>query len=97
MATGDFYRGGISLQPLPHEVKRDPRTGLLQPTHGLSVFDQPDHLEKFGGAHQVTNVPAELRIIQRGRNSHHFEIVPAQPMTMAEYEEALQQIVLVPV
>jgi hypothetical protein len=45
----------------------------------------------------VTNLPEELRIVQRGRDPTHFEIVPARPMTPAEYEEALSKIVLIPV
>jgi hypothetical protein len=92
----DYYRGGNSLQPDPDEVKIDPATGLLQPTHGVSVFDRPDNLERFGGPYRVTNVPPELRIVQRGRNPRHFEIVPARPMTWAEYEAALGKIILVP-
>jgi hypothetical protein len=97
MAMGDYYRGGTSLKPKAYEVRTDPVTGLLQPTHGISVFNRPDHLDRFGGAHRVTSLPVELRIIQRGRDPSHFEIVPAYPMTLAEYEEALSKIVLVPV
>lgn len=93
----DYYRGGNSLTPRPQDVRIDATTGLLLTTHGVSVFDRPDGLEHFGGAFRVTAVPATLAIIQRGRNSHHFEIVPAQAMTMAEYENALNQIVLTPV
>ncbi len=89
-----FYRGGSNLRPRPGEVRIDPTTGLLRPTHGISVFDQPDNLDRFGGAYEVMTVPDKLRIIQRGRDPHHFEIVPAIPMTLAEYEQALQQIVL---
>jgi len=58
------------------------------------VFDRPDNLDRFGGAYEVTALPDKLRIIQRGRDPHHFEIVPAAPMSPAEYEEALRQIVL---
>jgi hypothetical protein len=89
-----FYRGGRSLQPRPGEVRIDPTTGLLRPTHGISIFDRPDNLDRFGGAYEVVAVPDKLRMIQRGRDPHHFEIVPAAPMPPAEYEEALQQIVL---
>jgi hypothetical protein len=97
MATALFYRGGSSLQPRPGDVRVDPATGLLQTTHGISVFDRPDNLERFGGAYEILSVPDKLRIIQRGRDPHHFEIVPAVPMLLAEYEEALRQIVLVAV
>lgn len=96
MATR-FYRGGSSLLPRPGEVRIDPATGLLRTTHGISVFDRPDNLDRFGGAYEVVTVPDTLRIIQRGRDPHHCEIVPAAPMSLSEYEEALQQIVLVAV
>jgi hypothetical protein len=93
----DFYRGGNSLTPRPQDVRIDPATGLLLTTHGVSVFDRPDGLDRFGGAYRVTAIPDTLRIIQRGRNLHHFEIVPAQPMAQVDYEDALSQIVLVQV
>jgi hypothetical protein len=89
-----YYRGGSSLQPKPGEVRVDPATGLLRTTHGISVFDRPDNLERFGGAYQVLSIPDTLRIIQRGRDPHHFEIVPVVPMSQAEYEDALKQIIL---
>lgn len=92
-----FYRGGSSLQPRPGEVRIDPVTGLPRTTHGISVFDRPDNLDHFGGAYEVMTAPDNLRSIQRGRDPHHFEIVPAAPMSLAEYEVALQQIVFVAV
>ena len=97
MAGGEFYRGGSSLVPHPDEVKVDQASGLLRTSHGVSVFDRPENLERFGGPYRVTNVPAELRVIQRGRDPHHHEIVPAHPMTMTEFEEALRKIILIPV
>jgi hypothetical protein len=84
------------LNPTTFEVRVDPATGLLKDTHAVSVFDRPDNLDRFGGAYQITNVPAELKVIQRGRDPGHFEIVPAQPMTFAENETSLGKIVLVP-
>jgi hypothetical protein len=97
MAESNFYRGGTNLRPRPFEIRIDPTSGLVLPTHGISVFSRPDNLEQFGGAHQVTNLPEELAIIQRGRDPTHFEIVPAYPMALAAYQAALSQIVLVPV
>jgi hypothetical protein len=94
MPNREFYRGGNSLQPTAHDIRIDPTTGLLRTTHGVSVYDRPDNLDRFGGAHRVTGLPASLRIVQRGRDPHHHEIVPAGPMTLAEYENALSQIVL---
>ena len=89
-----FYRGGTSLKPKPGEVRTDPRTGLLQPTHGVSVYDRPDGLDRFGGAFEVVSLPATLKVIQRGRDPHHYEIVPAQVMPPEEYESSLDQVVL---
>lgn len=89
-----FYRGGSTLRPRPGEVRFDPATGLLRSTHGISVFDRPDNLDRFGGAYEVKTLPDKLRIIQRGRDPHHLEVNPAVPMPPTEYEEALQQIVL---
>ena len=97
MAEGSFYRGGTNLRPRAFEIRIEPASGLVLPTHGISVFSRPDNLERFGGAHQVTNLPEELAIIQRGRDPTHFEIVSAYPMALAEYEAALSKIVLVPV
>lgn len=95
MAPTDYYRGGSSLKPRPIDVRIDPATGLLRIDRGVSVYSRPDGLQHFGGAYRVTQVPPELRIIQVGRNSTHFEIVPVRPMTPYEYELALAKIVLV--
>jgi hypothetical protein len=97
MADAVFYRGGSSLTPRPGEVRIDPATGLVRTTHGISVFDRPDGLERFGGAHQVAQLPGTLRVVQRGRDPHHHEIVAAAPMTPDEFETELAKIVLVPV
>ena len=97
MPTAQYFRGGNRLKPRPNDVRIDPATGLLLPTHGVSVFDSPQGLEQFGGAFHLTAIPATLKIIQRGRNPHHFEIVPAHSMTMAAFEMALDKINLVPV
>jgi hypothetical protein len=71
-----FYRGGSSVVPKPGEVRIDPTTGLLRTTHGISVYDRPDGLERFGGAFRVTSLPEGLRIMQRGRDPHHHEVTP---------------------
>jgi hypothetical protein len=38
------------------------------------------------------SVPDSLRIIQRGKDPTHFEIVPKEPMTEADYRDALAKI-----
>jgi hypothetical protein len=75
-------------------VRTDLATGLLRTTHGVSVYDRPDGLDRFGGVYRVGSLPATLKVVQRGRDPHHFEIVPAHPMTFAEYEDALRQVTL---
>jgi hypothetical protein len=62
MAEGNFARGGTNLRPKPFEVKMDPASGLVQPSYGISVFSRPDHLERFGGAYRIANLP-EDRIV----------------------------------
>jgi hypothetical protein len=86
MPTKEYFRGGTSLTPRSQDYRVDPVTGLLQPTRGVSVLDRPHGLDRFGGAFRVTAVPDTLRIIQRGLNQHHNEIVRERPMTLAEYE-----------
>jgi hypothetical protein len=93
---GEFYRGGNSLRVRPRDIRTDPYTGLLTTDRGVSVSTSPDGLDRFGGAHCVTNVPPELHVVQRGANPNHHEIAPAHPMTLDEYREALAKIVLVP-
>ena len=97
MSAQQYYRGGSSLKPKSGEVIIHPTTGLVQPRRGVSVYDRPDNLHRFGGAYRVTQVPVELKIVQHGRDPWHFEIVPVRPMTMQEYEQALAAIVLIPV
>ncbi len=93
----EYYRGGTSLKPGPRDVRIHRATGLVQTTHGVSVSDRPNNLERFGGAYRVVALPDNLKIVQRGRDPHHFEIVAATPMTLVEYEDALSKVVLVPV
>jgi hypothetical protein len=97
MAAAEYYRGGTTMKPRPGELKRDFVIGMLKTTHGISVWDRPDGLARFGGAFRLSGLPPELRIIQRGKDPHHFEIVPAYPMPQAEYEDALDQVALAPV
>ena len=92
-----YFRGGPSLAPRPIDVIINPKTGLLSPSRGVSVFDQPEGLERFGGAYELGPLPPTLRVVQRGRNPHHYEIVPALSMTLDEYEMELTRISLTPI
>lgn len=79
-----FFRGvrgaePPSFSPRPNEFKVDPDTGFVRDTHGVSVFDNPQSVAGKGFTpHKIdqSTVPDELRIIQRGQDPHHFEIVP---------------------
>ncbi|HUR53352.1 MAG TPA: hypothetical protein VMZ71_04440 [Gemmataceae bacterium] len=42
-------------------------------------------------------MPPNLAIVRAGRRPGHYEIAPAYPMTDDEYEQALEQIMLMPV
>lgn len=79
-----FFRGSRSgdtpsFVPRPNEYKVDPNTGFVKDTHGVSVFDNSSSLSSKGFVpHEVDqgSIPDSLRIIQRGNDPHHFEIVP---------------------
>jgi len=79
-----FFRGAKvgeapSFVPRPNEFKVDPKTGFVKDSHGVSVFDNPLSVSSKGYVpHQVgqSSVSDSLRIIQRGSDPRHFEIVP---------------------
>jgi hypothetical protein len=92
-----YFRGGPSLKVRRNEVRIDAKTGLVLPLRGLSVRSRPDGLDTFGGAYQVTQIPAALNIIQIGRDPDHYEVIPASAMSFDDFQDLLNQIVLVPV
>lgn len=92
-----FYRGGSSLAPRRIDVIINRKTGLVMPTRGVSVFDRPDGLDRFGGAYEVGPIPDTLRVVKTGQNPHHYEIAPAFEMTFERYEFELAKISLRPV
>ncbi|MEA5516990.1 DUF4157 domain-containing protein [Nodularia sp. UHCC 0506] len=91
-----YYRGGNSLAPKMNEVKIDSRTKKLKNTHGVSLFDLKKGLGKFGGTYEVKSIPDTLKIIQRGKNPNHFEIVPAEngKLDFEEFKNELGKVVL---
>ena len=96
-ADTNIYRGGNSLNArVGVDIQIDKATGLVKPTHGLSLDVDAAAMEKFGGAFQVESIPAELKIIQRGGRMGHFEIVPREAMTPEGFQEFANQIVLKP-
>lgn len=71
------------------------RDGKVQPTHGVSVFDNPESCSCRGFVpHEIESesVSDNLQIIQRGKDPAHFEITPASSMTEDDYKGALGKI-----
>lgn len=93
----NIFRGGNSFKVKTNEVKINTETGLLKTTHGVSVNVDASKVSKFGGAYKLDSLPEGLKIIQRGADAGHFEIVPAKPMTMNEFQWLLNQIKTSPV
>jgi hypothetical protein len=90
----DVYRGGTDLTVRPGEIKIDRTTGLVLPTHGVSLDTDPSTLARFGVAKKVKSIPDELQIVQRGKRPTHFELVPKKPMTPQRFQELVHQVVL---
>ncbi len=88
------YRGGRTLIAKESDVKLDRMTGLLRTTHGVSVDSDADEVARFGGAYRVKRLPDGLCLLQRGRRRSHYEIVPASPMPLPEYQRLLDEIEL---
>jgi hypothetical protein len=91
--TTPVFRGGTSMAVKPNEVRVD-ANGQVRSTHGLSLNTDPRGLERFGGARQVKSIPAELKIVQRGQNPSHYEIVPRRPMSLSEFQRLLNEVEL---
>jgi RHS repeat-associated protein len=99
----EFYRGAKpgtapSLVPAPNEFHVDKTTGFVQPTHGVSVFDNPSSVRAKGFVpYRVdqSSIPDSLRIIQRGNDPRHFEVVPAPGanLTPQQYINACSGII----
>jgi hypothetical protein len=89
-----FYRGGSQFIAKLNEVKIDPNTGFVKPTNGISVHRDPNKVRRFGGAYKIIFLPDTLRMIQRGRDPQHYEIVPkeANLLTFEQFNEELEKI-----
>ncbi|WP_204104056.1 MULTISPECIES: hypothetical protein [Spirulina sp. CCY15215] len=90
----EFYRGGNNFQAKQNEVRIDPETGYVKPTHGISVHLDGDLMRRFGGAYKIVFFPETLTMIQRGRDRQHYEIVPreANLLTFEQYQTELSKI-----
>ncbi|WP_153099846.1 RHS repeat-associated core domain-containing protein [Paraburkholderia hayleyella] len=82
-----------SFEPRSGEYKV--KDGMVQPTHGVSVFDNPASCSCRGfEPHEINSdtVPDTLQIIQRGKDQAHYEITPSAPITENAYKDALGKI-----
>jgi hypothetical protein len=73
----------------------DPETGLIKTTHGVSVFNNPEGVAIKGldpNKIDMSTVGDNLKIIQRGNDLKHYEIVPSAPMPLDGYQTALSKI-----
>jgi hypothetical protein len=90
-----IFRGGSTFEAELHHLKINKKTGQVQPTHGLSLdISATSKNVASRGAHQIKSIPSELKIIQRGGNINHFEVVPRAPMTVERFQGLLRQIEL---
>ena len=95
-----FFRGArsgenVSFTPRPNDYKIDKETGLVKNTHGVSVFDNADSVTSKGfiaNEIDMSTVPEDLVIKQRGADPKHYEIMPKDPMTEDSYKKSLSEI-----
>lgn len=93
--TPSVFRGGSELTPrLGTDVLIDRTSGLLRTDRGISLFDDPARVARFGGAYQVESIPEGLKVQQRGRDLGHYELMPAEPMSFERFTDLLQQVAL---
>jgi hypothetical protein len=77
----------------PGEIRVDKATGMVRPTHGPSLNTDRARADEFeGGAHQVVSLPDGLQVIKRGGGPTHFEIVPTNPVTPAQFQDMLNKV-----
>jgi len=98
----DFFRGAKpgntpDFTPRPNDFKVDNVTGTVKPTHGVSVFDNPNSISSNGFVpYKVdqSTIPDTLQIIQRGKDPAHFEITPklGANLTPQQFNDACSKI-----
>ena len=93
-----LFRGGSDLTPrLGIDVLMERNTGVRRTDRGISLFDDVAKAERFGTVYQVEFLPEGLKVQQRGRDPSHYELMPAEAMTLERYVALLRQVVLRPV
>lgn len=91
-----LYRGGNSM--IPRDGEYVLRNGLVQPVtnKGVSLNINKDKVSAYGIPHKVVSVPTGLIIYQQGLDPGHYIIAPAYAMTLEEYQNLLNMVVLIP-
>lgn len=87
-----YYRGGDSFKARELDVKMT-EGQIVQPTRGVSLNTDKSQLSRFSKISQVDSIPDSLRIIQRGENPTHYEIIPKFSMTFEKFNEELSKII----
>lgn len=90
------YRGGGIFQVGDSDIRINRETGKVRTSHGISVNVNAQALRRFGGAYRIDSLPEGLRIIQRGQNPEHFEIVPSHEMPRQDFQDLLNRISTTP-
>ena len=74
------------------------KNGLVQPVtnRGPSLNINKYKVAAYGIPHKVVSIPAGLIIYQQGSDPGHYIIAPAYAMTLEEYTDLLNMVVLVP-
>ena len=88
----DYFRGGDNFTAKMSDVKMT-NSGMVKPTHGISINSQIDELSRFSKISKIDSFPDSLQIIQRGLNPNHFEIVPKALMSFFKYQQELTKII----
>lgn len=68
---------------------------MVIPGRGPSINVDPNKVVQFGGAYKIEKLPEGLQITPHG-NPGHYKIIPEYPMTKAEFQDKLNQIITSP-
>jgi hypothetical protein len=96
------FRGGRgdeppTFKPRPNDYRVDKTTGFVKDTHGVSVNVNAGKLTSKGFVpYEIdqSTIPRTLRMIQRGQDLEHYEIVPrpGANLTPEQFAEELAKI-----
>lgn len=88
-----LYRGGNLTLKLK-DVKINSINGLITTKNGISLYSTASKVLRFGRAYKIEYIPKGLKIIQKGKDLTHFEIVPTKEITFERFQSLLNQIII---